>query len=77
VAIDEEIRRFISEAYDDARGILEKYRAALEAISAGLLEDEVLDGEEIYDLIAEHTDVDVEAIKQHKQKTQPEVQVTT
>jgi len=72
VAIDEEIRRFITEAYDESRNILETYREALEAISMGLLEDEVLDGDEIYDLIAEHSDVDVEAIKRHKQKNRPE-----
>ncbi|MEE4272738.1 MAG: ATP-dependent zinc metalloprotease FtsH [Thermoanaerobaculales bacterium] len=72
VAIDDEIRRFITEAYDDARNILETHREALEAISMGLLEDEVLDGDEIYDLIAEHSDVDVEAIKRHKQRNRPE-----
>jgi cell division protease FtsH len=76
VAIDEEIRRFITEAYTDARGILEKHRDALEAITVGLLEDEVLDGEEIYALIAEHSDVDVDAIRQDKQKSQPEVSET-
>ena len=76
VAIDEEIRRFITEAYDDARTILDEHRDALEAIAAGLLEDEVLDGEEIYDLIAEHSDVDVDAIRRHKQKEHQEVTET-
>jgi cell division protease FtsH len=76
VAIDEEIRRFITEAYNDARSIIEEHRDALEAITAGLLEDEVLDGEEIYDLIAEHSDVDIEAIKKHKQRHRPEVHDT-
>jgi cell division protease FtsH len=76
VAIDEEIRRFITDAYDNARGILEKHREALEAITAGLLEDEVLDGDEIYDLIAANSDVDVEAIKQHKQRHRQEASGT-
>ena len=52
VEIDQEIRRIITEAYDEARTILDEHRPALEAIAAGLLEDEVLDGEEIYGLIA-------------------------
>jgi cell division protease FtsH len=73
VAIDEEIRRFITEAYDDASTILDEHREALEAIAVGLLEDEVLDGEEIYKLIAEHSDVDVDAIRRFKQKDHQEV----
>jgi cell division protease FtsH len=76
VAIDEEIRRFITDAYGDARSILEEHRDALEAITAGLLEDEVLDGEEIYKLIAGHSDVDVEAIRRHKKKAPQEVSET-
>jgi cell division protease FtsH len=73
VAIDNEIRRFITVAYDDSRAILENHRDALEAITAALLEHEVLDGEEIYTLIAEHSDVDVEAIRGHKQRHHQEV----
>jgi cell division protease FtsH len=68
VTIDEEIRRFITEAYDDARRILDQHREALEAIAVSLLEVEVLDGAEIYDLIAANSDVDVEAIRRHKHK---------
>jgi len=73
VAIDEEIRRFITEAYDDARTILDEHRDTLEAIAAKLLEVEVLDAEEIYALIAEHSDLDVASIRRHKQKTSQEV----
>ena len=76
VTIDEEIRRFITEAYDDAREILEKHRGALEAIAAGLLEDEVLDGEEIYSIIADSSDIDVDAIRRYKQKQDQEVTET-
>ena len=76
VGIDQEVRRIITEAYDDARTILDEHRPALEAITAGLLEDEVLDGEEIYALIAANSDVDVEAIKQHKQRNRQEVSET-
>jgi cell division protease FtsH len=77
VAIDDEIRYFVTAAYDDSRRILEGHRAALEAITQGLLVDEVLDGEEIYGLIAAHSDVDVAAIRRHKQKNRPEAQETT
>ena len=76
VAIDEEIHRFITEAYDDASTILDEHRDALEAIALGLLEVEVLDGEEIYALIAEHSDVDVASIRRHKQKEHREVAET-
>jgi cell division protease FtsH len=76
VAIDEEIRRFITEAYEDSRRILDEHRDALEAIALGLLDVEVLDGEEIYTLIAEHSEVDVEAIRRHKQKDHQEVSET-
>ena len=76
VAIDDEIRRFITAAYDDARRILEQHREALEAITAGLLEHEVLDGDKIYALIAEHSEVDVEAIKRYKQRHHQEVSET-
>jgi cell division protease FtsH len=76
VAIDDEIRRFVTAAYDDARRILEDHREALEAITAGLLEHEVLDGDKIYAVIAEHSDVDVEAIKRSKQRHPQEVSET-
>jgi len=76
VGIDQEVRRFISEAYDEAHTILDEHRPALEAITAGLLEDEVLDGEEIYELIAANSDVDVDAIRRHKTKTRQEVTET-
>jgi cell division protease FtsH len=76
VAIDEEIHRFITEAYDDASTILDEHRDALEAIAVGLLEVEVLNGEEIYALVAEHSDVDVASIKRHKQKEHREVAET-
>jgi cell division protease FtsH len=63
VQIDEEIRSFVSRAYDGARAILEEHRASLDAIADALLEDEVLDGEEICDLIEKHSGIDVRALK--------------
>jgi len=70
--IDEEIRKFITTAYNGASVLLEQNQQTLEAIALALLEDEVLDGERIYDLLAEHSDIDVEVIKRQKQKTHTE-----
>ena len=71
--IDEEIRKFITTAYNGASVLLEQNQQTLEAIALALLEDEVLDGERIYDLLAEHSDIDIEVIKRQKQKTEAEV----
>jgi cell division protease FtsH len=63
VRIDDEIRRFVNAAYKDSRSILEDNRESLEAITSALLEDEVLEGDEIYELIAKHSDIDINQIK--------------
>jgi cell division protease FtsH len=70
--IDDEIRKFITNAYEHARDLLDANQVVLEAIAGALLEDEVLDGDRIYDLLAEHSDIDVEAIKRQKKKTNSE-----
>jgi len=69
--IDEEIRGFVTAAYDDAREIIAGHRDALEAISRALLEHEVLDGEEIYELIAEHSEFETEDLRKNKEKPTP------
>ena len=73
VKIDEEIQRIVSGAYTGARTILEKHQDALEAVAGALLEREVLDGEEVYDLIEEHTGVNVRELK--KKSTKPATEV--
>ncbi len=73
VQIDEEIRRFISAAYESAHRLLETHRDALEAIARALLEHEVLDGTRIYELIDQHSDVDVEDIKRRKARAERKV----
>jgi cell division protease FtsH len=70
--IDDEIRMFITAAYNGASVLLEQNQQTLEAIAVALLEDEVLDGERIYDLLAEYSDIDVEVIKRQKQKADAE-----
>ena len=73
VQIDEEIRVFVSAAYQDARAICSRYRAALEGMAAALLEHEVLDGDRIYEIIAETTELDVAALKRVAQPSRAEV----
>jgi len=76
VQIDQEIKRFIDTAYEGARQRIEAHGQVLEAFAAALLEHEVLDGEEIYDLLSEHSDVDVEEIKRQKRRSEQEVTET-
>jgi cell division protease FtsH len=73
VQIDEEIHRFIDAAYESAGRIIEGNGETLEAIAVALLEHEVLDGEEIYDILSEYSDVDVEEIKRQKERKENEV----
>jgi cell division protease FtsH len=50
--VDGEVKRFLDEAYERARGILKEHEDLLEAIAQALLERETLDREEI-DLLAD------------------------
>jgi cell division protease FtsH len=52
--IDEEVRRIIDEAHGSARGILTRYHRALDALSKALLEQEVIEGAALRDLLAAH-----------------------
>ena len=49
--IDEEIKRFIDEAYDRATQLLTQHRDKLDLIAKALIEYETLDGEQITDLL--------------------------
>jgi len=64
--IDDEIRRFVESAYAAARSTLETQEKVLDAVAAALIDREVLDGEEIYDLIEANSDIDVQALKPKK-----------
>ncbi len=72
VRIDDEIRQFVTSAYEDSRTILEEHRQALEAITAALLEHEVLDGDHVYELISKHSSIDVEGLRRQKQRFHPQ-----
>lgn len=56
--IDEEVRRITDEGMERARRILAADRAALERITAALLERETLSGEEIGGLAAEERETE-------------------
>ncbi|MCD4749298.1 MAG: ATP-dependent zinc metalloprotease FtsH [Thermoanaerobaculales bacterium] len=76
VRIDEEITRIISAAYSDSKKILIDHRPALDAISAALLEREVLDGEEINGIISEHSEIELKDLKSVTKTDKDEVQTT-
>ncbi len=74
VKIDDEIRRIVTDAYTHARAILEEHRAALEAITAALLEHEVLDGERVYEMIETTSGIDarkIRVVEQPKEVAEP------
>jgi len=60
-AIDEEVRRLITQAHDEAREVLTTHRDALDGIAKALLERETLDAAEVAEVLAnvpkwEHTE---------------------
>ena len=63
VEIDNEIRRLVDHAYRRADEVLASHRAALDRIAGALLEREVLEGEEVYNMVSEHIGVPVEKLK--------------
>jgi cell division protease FtsH len=52
-AIDEEIRKLMTQAHEEARSIIMTHREALDAIATKLLERETLDAEEVAAIFAE------------------------
>jgi cell division protease FtsH len=49
-AIDEEVRRIISESHEDAKRLLQEHRARLDALARALLERETLNEDEILEV---------------------------
>ncbi|RLE22612.1 MAG: cell division protein FtsH [Acidobacteria bacterium] len=74
--IDDEIRLFVEGAYTAARATLETQEKVLDAVAAALIDREVLDGEEIFDLIEEYSDIDVQALKPKKTEMPNEGETT-
>jgi cell division protease FtsH len=52
IRIDQEIKRFVTNNYERARTLLEKYRHALDRIAEELLAREVLDAEQVRRIVA-------------------------
>ncbi len=60
--IDHEVKRFITDNYERARGVLMQYKASLEKVAAELLVREVLDGEQVRRIVA---GLPLEEVKPH------------
>jgi cell division protease FtsH len=54
-AVDEEVRKLLATAYDNAKEILSAHRDQLESVSAELLKAETIDGPTFYRLIGKET----------------------
>jgi len=63
VEIDTEIKRIVETAYARAREALMRHRPVLDKIADALLEREVLEGEEVYRMVSEHTGLPVDKLK--------------
>ncbi|MGQ9496635.1 MAG: ATP-dependent zinc metalloprotease FtsH [Thermoanaerobaculaceae bacterium] len=63
VAIDTEIKRLVEEAYVRARELVSKHRPVLDSIAQALLEREVLEGEEVYQMVSAYTGVPVDQLR--------------
>lgn len=63
VEIDNEIKLLVETSYRRAEELLTSHRPVLDRIAAALLEREVLEGEEVYAMVSEHTGVPVERLK--------------
>ena len=63
VAIDHEIKALVNGAYARTEEILRAHRPVLDRIAEALLEHEVLEGEQVYAMLSDHTGLPVEKLK--------------
>jgi cell division protease FtsH len=63
VEIDGEIKRLVETAYRRAHDLLTGKRPVLDRIADALLEREVLEGDEVYQMVSEFTGMPVEKLK--------------
>ncbi|HEY6050131.1 MAG TPA: ATP-dependent zinc metalloprotease FtsH, partial [Thermoanaerobaculia bacterium] len=61
--IDAEVRRIITSAYDRAKKIISDNEKSMHRLARTLLEKEVLDGEEVLQILAEETGVDISKLR--------------
>ena len=57
--VDIEVKRIVDECYSEVMKILRKYRPQLEELKDILLEDEIIDGSIVYDLVKNVNYVDI------------------
>jgi cell division protease FtsH len=63
VEIDSEIKRLVESAYQRAHTIIRTNRPVLDQIAQALLEHEVVEGDEVYRMVSEHTGLPVNDLK--------------
>jgi cell division protease FtsH len=63
VEIDNEIKRLVEGAHGRAKDIVVRHRPVLDRIALALLEHEVLEGEEVYQMVSDFTGLPVERLK--------------
>jgi cell division protease FtsH len=61
--IDAEVRRIITSAYDRAKKIISDNEKSMHRLARTLLEKEVLDGEEVLQILAEETGIDISKLR--------------
>src|SRR5256712_1944130 len=61
--IDSEVKKIVTAAYDRATRIIGENEKAMHRLARTLLEKEVLDGEEVLQIIAEETGIDISKIR--------------
>ncbi len=63
VEIDNEIKLLVESSYRRAEELLTSHRPVLDRIATALLEREVLEGDEVYAMVSEHTGVPIPQLK--------------
>ncbi|HEY4229671.1 MAG TPA: ATP-dependent zinc metalloprotease FtsH, partial [Thermoanaerobaculia bacterium] len=61
--IDAEVKRIVTEAYARARKMIEDNQKAMHRLARTLLEKEVLDGDEVLQIIAEESGIDISKLR--------------
>jgi cell division protease FtsH len=61
--IDAEVKRIVTSAYDHAKKIISDNEKAMHRLARTLLEKEVLDGDEVLQILAEETGIDISKLR--------------
>ena len=71
-AIDAEVQKLVSDAYDTARKLLNENKDKLELLAKTLLEKESMDGRDVEDLLGIHKKKDTEKTEETEKSEEPE-----